>query len=334
VTAGRRRELRERPRSPGTAIPRPYPRTIELFATTGDAFVRVGSAPRLEGSGAQCLAVADGTVYVGCRGQGLKRSADGGETFEDLPLPESDVFSVAISPADGAVYAGTEPSRLFRSRDGGDSWEELVALQEIPSRPHWRFPPRPWTSHVRWIAPSPHDPDLLLVGIELGGLMRSEDAGASFSDHRPGAARDVHCLAWHPAIPGHAYEAGGDGAAWSRDGGRSWEPAEPGRERRYAWALAVDPADPDRWFVSAAPGPFRAHGADPSDSAIYRWDGAGPWWLIAGPFDSHVYALATGPRGGLFAGRGDGTLLASRDGGESWTELEERIDGVTALVAR
>src|SRR5881227_2694943 len=140
---------------------------MELLATTGDAFVRVGAHTRLEGSGAQCLAVARDTVYVGCRGRGLKRSADGGDTFEDVPLPEQDVFSVAVSAADGAVYAGTEPSRLFRSADGGESWEKLTALQEIPSRPEWSFPPRPWTSHVRWIAPSPHDPELLLVGIEL-----------------------------------------------------------------------------------------------------------------------------------------------------------------------
>ena len=214
---------------------------------------------------------------MGCRGSGLKRSADGGDTFEEVPLPEQDVFSVAVSAADGAVYAGTEPSRLFRSADGGDSWAELTALQEIPSRPDWSFPPRPWTSHVRWIAPSPQDPELVLVGIELGGLMLTEDGGASFSDHRPQAPRDVHCLAWHPSVPGRAYEAAGDGAAWSRDGGRSWEKADAGRDRRYAWALAVDAADPDRWFVSAAPGPFEAHGSRPADSAIYRWEDSGPW---------------------------------------------------------
>ena len=151
-----------------------------------------------------------------------------------------------------------------------------MALQEIPSRPDWSFLPRPWTSHVRWIAPSPHDPEVVLVGIELGGLMRTGDGGASFSDHRPQAARDVHCLAWHPSAPERAYEAGGDGAAGSRDGGRSWDKADAGRDRRYAWALAVDAADPDRWFVSAAPGPFEAHGSRPSDSAIYRWEGSGP----------------------------------------------------------
>src|SRR3712207_6916988 len=51
----------------------------------------------------------------------------------------------------------------------------------------------------------------LLVGIELGGLMLTEDGGQSFSDHRPGAQPDVHALAWHPSAPGRAYEAGGGG---------------------------------------------------------------------------------------------------------------------------
>ena len=104
--------------------------------------------------------------------------------MEVAELPEQGVFSLAVSAADGAVYAGCEPSRLFRSDDGGDSWRALDALLEPP--PARSFPPRPWTSHVRWIAPNPHNADLLLVGIELGGLMRSTDGGESWQDHRPG----------------------------------------------------------------------------------------------------------------------------------------------------
>jgi hypothetical protein len=53
--------------------------------------------------------------------------------------------------------------------------------------------------------------------------------------------------------------------------------------------------------------------------------------VIAGPLDSHVYALAAGA-GQLFAGLGDGMLLQSEDGGESWTELGERIGAITALA--
>src|SRR6266516_277776 len=163
-----------------------------LYAATGDGIARLdgaGEAWRVElalsESGAQCLAVDPGdpdTLYAGLRGGGVRRSVDGGRSWEDCRLPEPGVFSLAVRAADGAVYAGTEPSRLFRSDDRGQSWRELDALLQLPSRPAWSFPPRPWTSHVRWIAPSPYDANLLLVGIELGGLMRSSDGGESWQD--------------------------------------------------------------------------------------------------------------------------------------------------------
>ena len=183
----------------------------------------------------------------------MRRSDDGGRTWVDCALPEPGVFSLAVSPVDGAVYAGTEPSRLFRSHDRGESWRELEALLHSPSQPKWSFPPRPWTSHVRWIAPSPHDAALILVGIELGGLMRSTDAGATWEDHRPGAQPDVHSLAWHPRVPARAYEAGGGGAAFSEDAGESWQPSDDGRDRHYTWSVAVDPHDPESGTSRRAP---------------------------------------------------------------------------------
>jgi photosystem II stability/assembly factor-like uncharacterized protein len=314
-----------------------------LFACRGEGLARIDGRGRswqvalsLEGTGAQCLAVdarAD-RVLVGTRGNGALLSADGGETWGRVELPERDVFSVAISAADGGLYAGTEPSRLFRSGDG-QRWEELTALQRIPSRDRWSFPPRPWTSHVRWIAPDPHRAERLLVGIELGGLMYSDDGGESFTDHRPGAQPDVHALAWHPRAEGRAYEAGGGGAAWSRDGGLSWEPADAGREHRYCWALAADPDEPERWYVSAAHGPREAHGGGPARAQLYRWERGGPWESIGDGLglDSMPYALATSPDR-LFAGLADGRVFESTDRGETWEELPVRLDSITAMEVR
>jgi hypothetical protein len=318
---------------------------VRLYASTGDGIARLDEvsgawdvAISLRGSHAQCLAVdprdAD-VVYAGLRDGGVRRTRDGGRSWVDCRLPGPGVFSVAVSAVDGAVYAGTEPSALFRSDDEGNSWRELDALLELPSRPTWSFPPRPWTSHVRWIAPSPHNADLLLVGIELGGLMRSIDGGASWQDHRPGAQRDVHSLAWHPRIERRAYEAGGGGAAWSDDGGERWRPADKGRDRHYTWAVAVEPDEPDAWYVSASTGPFAAHGRADPEARIYAWRGGG-WHALAGglpePLLAMPYALvATGRR--LFAGLADGQLWESTDGGENWHACALEGDALTRLNA-
>jgi hypothetical protein len=319
---------------------------MRLYAATGDAVVRLDEGTgswmaelTLQGTGTQCLAVDPvdpDTVYAGLRSDGVRKSVDGGRTWVDCGLPEPGVFSLAVSAANGAVYAGCEPSALYRSDDAGQTWRELEGLLELPSRPTWSFPPRPWTSHVRWTTPSPHDGDLLLVGIELGGLMRSTDGGASWADHRPGAQRDVHSLAWHPRVPGRVYEAGGAGAAWSGDGGDTWHPADEGRDRHYTWSVAVDPDDPDRWYVSASTGPFAAHGGRDPQARIFRRHGEEPWQALGGglpePLHAMPYALvATDER--LFAGLADGQVWEGRDLGETWSRIDVRGEPPSSLHA-
>ncbi len=83
-------------------------------------------------------------------------------------------------------------------------------MRHLPSAPTWSLPPRPWTSHVRAIAPSHTDPNLVVAGIELGGVVRSTDSGETWQDQRPGAQADCHALAAHPAAPWLQYEAGGE----------------------------------------------------------------------------------------------------------------------------
>jgi photosystem II stability/assembly factor-like uncharacterized protein len=318
-----------------------------LYATTGSSFVRLDETPdgwtveaSLPESAAQCLAMDPedpDIVYVGLGAGGVRKTTDGGHAWADAGLAEQQVFSVAVSAADGAVYAGTEPSALFRSDDGGSTWRELTGLLDLPSRPSWSFPPRPWTSHVRWIAPSPHEADTLLAGIELGGLMRSTDGGERWQDHRPGAQRDVHSLAWHPHERGRAYEAGGGGAAFSEDDGETWIPADEGRDRHYTWSVAADPFDPALWYVSASRGPFSAHGPGDPEANIYRRRDGG-WDVLGGglpdPLPAMPYALvATSER--LFAGLANGELWESRDRGDSWQrcKLLASLPRLNALVA-
>ena len=247
-----------------------------LFIATSDAIARIdldNGKPTvqlaLEGSGAQCVAV-DPTnpdrVFAGTFDHGVYRSKDGGKTWTSLAdgIPHKRIPSIAISPSHQengmpVVYAGTEPSNLYRSEDNGETWTEFPTLPELPSAPTWSFPPRPWTSHVRWISLSHHDPELIFAGIELGGVMRSQDGGETWEDRKPGSQPDSHAIATHPVDPSRVYEAAGGGVAVSTDAGDTWNRADEGMDRHYCWALAVDPDDPDLWYVSATHGARYAH---------------------------------------------------------------------------
>ena len=292
----------------------------------------------LENHGAWCIATSKkdpDTVYVGTSDEGLFKSLDGGEIWEKLSgIEHPRITAVAISPVDGALYAGTEPSSLFVSRDGGESWRELEGLKNLPSAPTWSFPPRPWTSHVRTIALSHTGPDLIVAGIELGGIVRSTDGGESWQDQRPGAYADCHSLATHPAAPETLYEAAGGGFAESEDFGENWNVRDEGLGHRYVWGLAVDRDDPELVYVSAAHGPGRAHGSGFSDAVIYRRRGEARWEPVLESLAEFPYALSTDPAtpGALYAGLRDGTILRSPDKGESWEEVVH-VPNLEALAA-
>jgi photosystem II stability/assembly factor-like uncharacterized protein len=313
-----------------------------LYAAGDDAVASIengGVRLTLEGRGARCLAVDPkdpDTLYVGTSDEGLFKSEDGGESWQELSgIEYPRVTAVAVSSVDGAIYAGTEPSALFVSRDGGDSWRELEELRRLPSAPTWRFPPRPWTSHVHSIALSYADPSLVVVGIELGGVVRSTDGGETWQDQRPGAQADCHTLAAHPRSPDLLYEAAGGGFAQSRNFGDSWESADAGMDLRYVWGLAVDVEDPSLVYASAAPGPFQAHGSGFSGAAIYRRVADEGWKPVLEDLAAFPYALCPDPGvpGTLYAGFGDGKILRSQDAGKSWDEVARVASRLAAVAA-
>ena len=293
----------------------------------------------LKGRGARCLALDPedpDTLYVGTSDESIFKSEDGGGTWEQLSgIEHPRVTAIAVSPSDGAVYAGTEPSALFVSRDRGASWRELEGMRKLPSAPTWSFPPRPWTSHVRAIALSYADPNLVVAGIELGGVVRSADGGETWQDQRPGAQPDCHSLFAHPAAPDLLYEAGGGGFARSTDFGDSWEAADEGMGLHYVWGLAADAEDPSLVYASAASGPYQAHVRESSNATIYRRTGSERWQPVLEGLAAFPYALCQDPEtpGTLYAGFGDGMIMRGANAGESWEEITRVAPGLEALAA-
>lgn len=330
---------------------------IHLVAATGDAVARIDNpdgerfdvALSLEGSGAQCIAADPDNpdrIFAGTFDDGLYRSRDGGTTWEQAEegIADQRILSVAIAPArDGAVYAGTEPSNLYRSEDDGRTWEVFPELPQLPSSPTWSFPPRPWTSHVRWIAAHPFDPEKIYVGIELGGVMRSLDGGRAWEDRKPGSYHDSHCLATHPAAPDRVYEAAGGGVAASLDAGTTWREVDQGMDRHYVWGLAVDAADPDLWYVSASYGAREAHRRNgEAQGVLFRKRGEADWQPLGGngalarPLPYMPYALLAphGQPNTLIAGMQHGELWLTDDAGDSWRRLDVKLPSLLALSER
>jgi photosystem II stability/assembly factor-like uncharacterized protein len=287
-----------------------------------------------------CLAedaLRPGVVYAGSREQGIFRSEDGGVEWKAIGMEGHIVKSLAVSPHDSRViFAGTKPALIFRSEDGGRNWHELEGFRRIPNRWWWFSPAdgRDYRAYVMQISVSPTEPDVLIAGVELGAVVRSEDGGETWSRHLSGTLRDCHSLKFHSKDGNWAYEAGGTGggAAYSQDGGRTWVKAKKGLEKSYGIVCAADGLKPEVWYVAVAPSPFNAFGEDP-EIYLYRWDGGAGWTRIGWgehPLKETPTALAVSGResGHLYAGLKNGEVWRSPDYGENWDRLRFDLGGV------
>jgi photosystem II stability/assembly factor-like uncharacterized protein len=291
-------------------------------------------------------------VYCGTANDGLWRSDDLGNTWSRVGkgVIHERVTAVAVSATERSagddteaiVYAGTEPTALYRSEDAGETWEERHALLALPSAPTWSFPPRPHTSHVRWIATDPLVPQRIFVAIEAGALVTSSDAGLTWTDRRPGGPYDTHTLVVHPRETGRLYSAAGDGYFESTTSGVEWERREDGLRHHYVHGLAVEPDDPETIVISASRSAMSAHSAEHAETWIYRRMGGQPWSLVKrGLPDARgttISSLVADPHdpGVVYAANNRG-VYRSADMGESWERLEiawaseyetERVTGV------
>ena len=295
------------------------------------------------GSRPQCVAVdplRPQQVYCGTFDQGLWRSSDAGGSWEHAGegITHEQVMAVAISANEragdsGVVYAGTEPSALFRSEDRGDTWRELATLRQLPSAPTWSFPPRPYTSHIRWITPDPLVAGRLFAAIEAGALVRSLDGGQTWEDRKPGGPFDTHTLIMHRLAPNHLYSAAGDGFMQpgngfvaSDDGGDTWYRPDAGLEYHYLWSAAADPADPTTIVISAAPGPQEAHNPRHAESAIYRRAAGSQWQQVRsglpearGLLTSVLSTNEVEP--GVFYAANNKGVFRSADSGSNWEAM-------------
>jgi photosystem II stability/assembly factor-like uncharacterized protein len=203
--------------------------------------------------------------------------------------------------------------------------------------------------------PHPDDGTLFASGHPAGGgnlgFIVSEDGGATWTMRSPGlhGPVDFHAMTVSPADPSVIYGAYG-GLQVSRDGGATWEMAGPTPEGLIA--LAASPADTDRLYAATEAGlrvsedagrswqpahPARA----PVSSVTVARDGTVlafvldgglqratepdlAWESVAADTGGHILLhLVRDPDDPLrlFAASHTGGILASADGGATWSSL-------------
>ncbi len=185
---------------------------------------------------------AGGQVLAGTFGQGVYRSADGGQTWETVAgaLADAIVFAVAIAPEDANLaYAGTAAG-FYLSRDGGRTWAPGGgALQNLS---------------VRTIQPLP-GAGRLLAGTFGGGVFRSEDGGLNWAALNNGLEDLlVRGLSAEPGSGAVVYAATSNkGFFRSTDGGQLWRSYNTGLPGLAARSVLAHPSQSGR-VLGGGPG--------------------------------------------------------------------------------
>lgn len=246
-----------------------------------------------------------GDAVFAATGSGLFRSEDGATTWRDLDVPQREVFAVLESPGGESLYVGTHPAHLFVSTDGGESWRERTGLREVPSYDTWRTPRHRDEGRIDSLGAHPDAPDRLVAGVEVGGVLVSDDHGVTWSERGDGLEPDVH----HVLVrgPEEYVVSTGDGLYRTRDAGRSWTRLDDGLEQSYFVASTV--AGGRLYTAAAAPPPAWDGERGPNTVLFESIDNGDTFEVVPSPIGPDAVVSA------WTVGKGEGVVFAATYGG-------------------
>jgi photosystem II stability/assembly factor-like uncharacterized protein len=232
----------------------------------------------------------DGTLYAvltlghfGCK---LRRSADGGKTWEECGVPVypegatypdrgsqpkpanlTEIWALEPGGPDepGVLWAGTIPGGLFRSADRGATWQLVEGLWNREERMKW-FGGGKDLPGIHSVCVDPRDARKVYVGISCGGVWMTADGGATWAPRAKGMRaeyvppdlaydvniQDPHRLTQCPAQPDTLWVQHHNGIFRSTDGGKEWSEIKDVKPSVFGFAVVVHPQNGDRaWFVPA-----------------------------------------------------------------------------------
>ncbi len=252
-------------------------------------------------------------IYAGSEHSGLFFTENAGKNWQRAQPNTPRMMLFSALALNGSVMVGTIPSAVYRSKNGG--WEELEDVRRNSANAN--FPPSPeLQSRARYLAYDPLAPARLYAGIEVGGMLVSDDSGHSWRPANDGLTDlDVHEVIASAANPGMVYAACGEASFRSLDRAAHWENNST-RTHDYGISVAED-TNGVVYFGAAKGRPnlwIREEGAC---GAIFRSaDKGATWEKIIDNLKGGVMHMCPAPDGhGMVAGTSDGSLLLIDDDG-------------------
>lgn len=311
---------------------------------------------------------------TGHLGPTVYRSVDRGRNWKEVKQPPAfakpkageperavqRVFWLAPGHASekGVWYAGTSPAGLFRSEDGGDHWQPVSGFNDHPMRSQWVSSSTPDGEFLHSILIDPRNAKHMYIGISIGGIFETLDAGASWAplnkgvqaDFLPDAnaefGHDPHCVAMHPLQPDRLYHQNHCGiyrldrpaTEWQRIG-----KAMPKKIGDIGFPMVLHPTDADTAWVFPMDGtqvwPRTSIDGKP---AVYRTqNGGGSWQRLDRGLPAtqawftvlrQAMCADQFARPGVYFGTTSGDVWASTNAGESWKRVAQHLPEIYAIA--
>ena len=252
------------------------------------------------------------TVYAGVEDAGLFRSADGGQSWQELPALRGHksgpswqpgaggmcLHTIILDPATpGRMFAAISAAGAFRSDDAGQTWRPInhgLQSQGIP------------------------DPDA-----EVGHC--------------------VHRLAMHPSRPSVLYMQKHWDVMRSDDAGESWHEVSGNLPTDFGFPIDVHAHEPDTIYVVPITSDAE-HFPPEGKLRVYRSRTGGDEWeaLTSGLPQEHCYVnvlrdamtVDTLDSCGVYFGTTGGQVYASADAGDSWAPIVRDLPAVLSVEAQ
>lgn len=255
-------------------------------------------------------------VYLGAEPASLFKSADAGETWEEIEgitnHPSRDgwmegfggmcLHSIIPDPhSQDRMLVGISAAGVFNTDDGGASWSPL------------------------------------------NRGVRADFMGEPY----PEVGQCPHCLVSHPTNPDRLYQQNHCGVYRSDDRGREWIDISDGLPSRFGLPLTLHPSDPDTVYVlpeDKVVGEELGGGVRFVTDArfrVYRSRNAGQdWEVLTNGLPQHnafLHAMRDGMAAdsldpcGVYVGTSTGQLFYSRDEGDTWDLLANYLPPINSV---